>query len=70
MCCDFCGEGHENEVCVPQGVSEEAQFANFQNGFQQAPQVPFYINKSPLEETLDKFIKMTQSGFDLEKEKH
>lgn len=41
MCCDFCGEGHVNGVCVPQGVSEEARFANFQNGFQQAPQVPF-----------------------------
>lgn len=28
--CDFYGGGHENERCLFKGVSEEAQFANFQ----------------------------------------
>jgi len=31
--CDFCGEGHANGECIPEGVSEEANYTgNYQKG--------------------------------------
>jgi len=43
--CDFCGEGHANGECVPEGVSEEANYM----GNYQKPN-PYYnpgFNKHP-----------------------
>jgi len=42
--CDLCEEGHANGECVPEGVSEEANYVNYQR------QNPYYnpgFNKHP-----------------------
>ena len=42
--CDLCTEGHANVECVPKGVSEEANYVNYQR------QNPYYnpgFNKHP-----------------------
>ena len=42
--CDLCGKGHANGECVPEGVSEEENYVNYQR------QNPYYnpgFNKHP-----------------------
>ncbi|MCH81147.1 hypothetical protein A2U01_0001928 [Trifolium medium] len=55
--CDFCQENHPNGHCTPGGDSEESPTEGAQHNPQ--PRKP-----SPLEETLNKFITMSESNFE------
>ncbi|XP_045822039.1 uncharacterized protein LOC123914922 [Trifolium pratense] len=54
--CDFCGQGHVNGECFPEGSSQSQQQSSSQSSQQRKP--------SQLEDTLSQFIKVTQGNFE------